>query len=122
MRKEANDLSLNQQSFQAYSVSGGTQSIRDDSIIEGELRIIYDKLNNFTLEQFQDLRSEIKKGGFSQMLVSVNNQLDSKEQSFSGLPSEMTITEDNREVKMDYNFKTFVASKQIHQSQDNQEQ
>ena len=42
--------------------------------------------------------------------------MDNQEQSFSELPSEMTITEDNWEVKMDYNFKTFVASKQIHQS------
>lgn len=48
------------------------------------------------------------------MLVKVNNQLDEQESTFAELPSEMTITEDNREVQMNYNFKTFVASKKIH--------
>jgi hypothetical protein len=45
------------------------------------------------------------------MLSKVNKQLDN---TFDDMPSELTITEDNREVMMN-NFTTFVASKKIHE-------
>lgn len=95
-------------------MSAGTQSqsIRDDSMIEGELKKIYEKINSFTLEQFQELRNEIKRKGFNKKLAKVNEKLDNT--SFEELPSELTITEDNREVFMN-NFQTFVASKKIHE-------
>lgn len=58
----------------AYSVSNKSQSqsVRDDSMIEDELKRIYAKINSFTIEQFQDLRSDIKKKGFNHMLAKVN--------------------------------------------------
>lgn len=49
LRKDATANGVENQSFQAYSISGGT-SVRDDSIIEGELKKIYEKLNTFTIE------------------------------------------------------------------------
>ena len=67
IRKDQNTENQHNQSVLAYSVSGGTQSqsIRDDSMIEGELKRIYAKINSFTIEQFQDLRCEIKRQGFN---------------------------------------------------------
>lgn len=88
-------------------ISSSGQSFRDDSMVEHELKKIYEKINSFTLEQFQDLRGEIKRQGFNQMLQRVTNQLDQEE-----LPSEMTITEDHRKVIIN-NFETFVASKRL---------
>ena len=53
-------------------------------------------MNTFTLEQFQDLRGKIQKHGFSKMLEKVNQQLDESTASFADMPSELTMTEDNR--------------------------
>jgi len=41
-------------------------------MIEDELKRIYAKINSFTIEKFQDLRSDIKKKGFNHMLAKVN--------------------------------------------------
>ena len=50
------------------------------------------------------------------MLAQVNQALDESNTSFSDLPLELTITEDNRaaiEVDFKFNMATFEASKQL---------
>lgn len=73
------------------SLSGATQSLRDDSMIEGELQKIYQKINSFTLEQFQELRGQIKKQGY----ITGKKPLDN---TFDDLPSELLLTEDTRGI------------------------
>ena len=65
-------------------------------MIEGELQKIYDKINSFTLEQFHKLRKDIKNKGFGKKQTKIDVKLDNT--AFEELPSELTITEDHREV------------------------
>lgn len=65
-------------------------------MIEGELQKIYEKINSFTLEQFHKLRKDIKNKGFSKKQTKIDVKLDNT--GFEELPSELTITEDHREV------------------------
>jgi hypothetical protein len=41
----------------------------EDSVIEKELQKINENLNEFTLEQFEDLRQQIKQQGFYRPVV-----------------------------------------------------
>jgi ribosomal protein L10 len=43
-------------------------SSEENSVIEQQLNLIHENLDNFSVEQFQELREKIKKTGFQNQL------------------------------------------------------